>query len=275
VYDHTSVIRFLERWTGVVEPNISQWRRAVTGDLTGAFDFRDHRPSVPVLPDTATMLQVVDHGEPILEVPSLPDPDGQDPPVQAPGTRPARPLPYQPLVNATFTGGVLDVGMENQGTRPVQLAVYTPRFESSHLLAPAERVSVPITASGRYAVSVYGPNGFLRQFNGGSAKEHLEVALALRGTTARPALEWTVGNMGPSPAQILMYDAVGSGSTTVVSVSPGQTRSGTVEPLETAFGWYDLTFTVEHDPSFLRRFTGHLENGEPSRTYPGPPAALR
>jgi phospholipase C len=29
VFDHTSVLRFLEQWTGVREPNISRWRRAV------------------------------------------------------------------------------------------------------------------------------------------------------------------------------------------------------------------------------------------------------
>ncbi|CAM5336097.1 hypothetical protein SRIMM317S_04711 [Streptomyces rimosus subsp. rimosus] len=39
VFDHTSIVRFLERWTGVREPNISAWRRTVCGDLTTAFDF--------------------------------------------------------------------------------------------------------------------------------------------------------------------------------------------------------------------------------------------
>ena len=54
LFDHTSVIRFLERRFGVAEPNITAWRRAVCGDLTTAFDFsapngkQDHR-----LPDTA------------------------------------------------------------------------------------------------------------------------------------------------------------------------------------------------------------------------------
>ena len=43
VFDHTSVIRFLEILTGVVEPNISQWRRALCGDLTSAWISR--RPS--------------------------------------------------------------------------------------------------------------------------------------------------------------------------------------------------------------------------------------
>ena len=38
-YDHTSMLRFLETWTGVRAPNITGWRRSVTGDLTAAFDF--------------------------------------------------------------------------------------------------------------------------------------------------------------------------------------------------------------------------------------------
>ena len=48
VFDHTSVLQFLERRFGVGEPNISPWRRAVAGDLTSAFDFADpdrHPPS--------------------------------------------------------------------------------------------------------------------------------------------------------------------------------------------------------------------------------------
>ncbi|MGH8079115.1 MAG: phosphocholine-specific phospholipase C, partial [Lysobacter sp.] len=52
VFDHTSVIRFLEKRFGVFEPNISPWRRAVCGDLTTAFNFFDpnHEP-IPSLPD--------------------------------------------------------------------------------------------------------------------------------------------------------------------------------------------------------------------------------
>jgi phospholipase C len=51
VYDHTSMLRFLETRFGVEVPNLSKWRRGVTGDLTGAFDFasapRTARPRLP------------------------------------------------------------------------------------------------------------------------------------------------------------------------------------------------------------------------------------
>jgi phospholipase C len=39
VFDHTSIIRFMEKRFGVLEPNISPCRRSVGGDLTSAFDF--------------------------------------------------------------------------------------------------------------------------------------------------------------------------------------------------------------------------------------------
>jgi phospholipase C len=39
MFDHTSLIRFIEARFGVDEPNITPWRRAVCGDLTSAFDF--------------------------------------------------------------------------------------------------------------------------------------------------------------------------------------------------------------------------------------------
>ena len=38
-FDHTSQLRLLERRFGVDVPNLTPWRRRVTGDMTSAFDF--------------------------------------------------------------------------------------------------------------------------------------------------------------------------------------------------------------------------------------------
>ena len=38
-FDHTSTLRFLETRFGAQVPNLSKWRRGVTGDLTSAFNF--------------------------------------------------------------------------------------------------------------------------------------------------------------------------------------------------------------------------------------------
>jgi phospholipase C len=55
VFDHTSTLRFLETRFGVEVPNLSAWRRGVTGDLTSAFNFAARpRTGRPALPNPAT-----------------------------------------------------------------------------------------------------------------------------------------------------------------------------------------------------------------------------
>jgi phospholipase C len=64
LFDHTSVLRFLETLFGAEVPNLSAWRRATVGDLTSAFNFKNPDQSIPSLPstlpgDAQTILQCV------------------------------------------------------------------------------------------------------------------------------------------------------------------------------------------------------------------------
>ena len=52
-FDHTSLLRFLETRFGVEVPNLTPWRRSVTGDLTYAFNFAAPDFSIPALPGAA------------------------------------------------------------------------------------------------------------------------------------------------------------------------------------------------------------------------------
>src|SRR6267143_13598 len=52
LFDHTSVLRFLETRFGAEVPNLSAWRRATVGDLTSAFNFAKPDQSIPALPST-------------------------------------------------------------------------------------------------------------------------------------------------------------------------------------------------------------------------------
>ncbi|RLU79464.1 phospholipase C, phosphocholine-specific [Streptomyces griseocarneus] len=90
-FDHTSVLRFLERWTGVEEPNISAWRRRAFGDLTSAFGFSEPRAvEPPRLPgDTDKQLEQAKWNVKHRPRPTLPD-ARQTPPQQEPGHRPRR-----------------------------------------------------------------------------------------------------------------------------------------------------------------------------------------
>lgn len=86
-FDHTSVLQFLEKFTGVREPNISDWRRRTFGDLTSAFRFDEPNAHPPVLPDTSGPLSLAKYGSMHLPQPAFPE-DDQEMPSQETGNRP-------------------------------------------------------------------------------------------------------------------------------------------------------------------------------------------
>ncbi|MGW2433470.1 alkaline phosphatase family protein, partial [Streptomyces sp. NPDC001640] len=85
-FDHTSVLQFLERLTGVAEPNISEWRRRVTGDLTSALRMNAPRRHAPELPQTGARYNLAQYEAANLPLPSVPA--QQTPPRQERGHRP-------------------------------------------------------------------------------------------------------------------------------------------------------------------------------------------
>src|SRR5262249_39804885 len=56
VFDDTSVVQFIEQRFGVVERNITPWRRAVAGDLTSVFNFANPNDAPVNLPSTTGYL---------------------------------------------------------------------------------------------------------------------------------------------------------------------------------------------------------------------------
>jgi phospholipase C len=93
-FDHTSVLQLLERFTGVREPNITDWRRSTFGDLTSPFRFREARSKPPVLPDTGGYLSIARYAAANLPKPPFPE-GAQQPPMQERGNRnrvPPRPI---------------------------------------------------------------------------------------------------------------------------------------------------------------------------------------
>ncbi|MFJ9057040.1 phosphocholine-specific phospholipase C [Streptomyces sp. NPDC102409] len=263
VFDHTSVIRLLERWTGVEEPNIGDWRRRVTGDLTSAFDFTRARRQ----PETAPAAAIPPFGGRWQPKP----PAVQTMPVQEPGVRPARPLPYQPDAQARRVDGELRVSLSNTGRSSAHFALHPYAGEFP---APQHRDvrgtaqwTVPLTGDG-YRFTVTGPNGFRREF-GGAADGAAELAsridaherdlhLTLRNN-GRRTLTYTVRPLG-----YVDEDDLRDWSRTI-KVKPGRSRT-LVHSAADAHGWYDLLVTVDAEGSFRRRLMGHIENGRASVT---------
>jgi phospholipase C len=71
-FDHTSVIQFVEKITGVRETNISDWRRQTFGDLTAAFRFNQTVSGPPPFPGTAKLLAEATRGAKHLPPPVVP-----------------------------------------------------------------------------------------------------------------------------------------------------------------------------------------------------------
>jgi phospholipase C len=71
-FDHTSVLQFLEKFTGVKEPNITDWRRQTFGDLMSTFRFDEGKANPPQLPDTVNALSRARFEAAYLPKPTLP-----------------------------------------------------------------------------------------------------------------------------------------------------------------------------------------------------------
>ncbi|MFI1155357.1 phosphocholine-specific phospholipase C [Streptomyces sioyaensis] len=263
VFDHTSITRFLERWTGIAEPNISAWRRTVCGDLTSAFDFSRGR------------------GQPAVRRPGpVPAFSGrwspwpplrQALPRQEPGSRPARALPYQPDADGGFDPGaaVFRMAVRNTGRAAVHLALYPYAKEWD---APQHREvrgesewDVPVKG-GTYRFTVTGPNGFRREFAGTAQGAAAAVGIATRIDAGRRTLHLTLTNPGRADLTCTLKPlAYADAAPRTVTVQAGAVRPLAYDTRD-AHGWYDLGLTVAEDASFHRRLMGHVEDGRESVT---------
>lgn len=262
VFDHTSIIRFMERRFGVQEPNISPWRRAVCGDLTSAFDFSGKDTDPARLPDTDGY-QPPDHERHPDYFPKPPASPAL--PKQEPGSRPARPLPYAPLVDGAadpaagkFTltfgagdaaGGCFHVRSANRTDGP-----WTYTTEAGKKISDTWNTAY---SKGTYDLSVFGPNGFLRTFQGPGKTAGPEVTA--RHDKATGNLKLTLRNAGGADCNLTVTNAYG-GAKETFKVRAGGTVEHTVD-LRASKRWYDLSVVSDTDRTFLRRLAGHVETG--------------
>ena len=271
VFDHTSVIRFLETRFGVHEPNITTWRRAICGDLTSAFDFR-HPNQTPVsVPSTAGL---TDKAAATASLPSIQPPAVQSMPVQESGVRHLRATPYELFVDATQGAGGIQLGFVNTGKTaavfhaysaiaPTSVKVYTVAAKTQ--VTDAWTFSNAADNSATHDLTVTGPNGFLRRFTGSGAGGDQEVTACYEVTQGDIYLNFV--NSGRVACTFTVTDNSYGQSTQTLEVAPGsKLRRGF--SLSASHSWYDLTVRCSVDASFMRRLAGHVETGFPSVSDP-------
>ncbi|WP_127167274.1 phosphocholine-specific phospholipase C [Xanthomonas euvesicatoria] len=278
VYDHTSVLRLLERRFGVPAPEITPWRRAVCGDLTNAFDFRqaDARAFVAALPDvgaTATRAAALrEHALPPL-------PATLQPPEQPFGVRRSRGLPYRPSVELAHLPerGEVTLRMANAGAAAV-LHVYD-RFD---LAAIPRRYTVGndaivdgtwTTYDARYDLWLLGPNGFHRHYRGDLDAAPLLAEIAQDADDAQ-VLCLTLRNPGDRPLQVTLEPGAYTQAQPRerITIAAGSEHHERWSAAPTG-GWYDLWLV---QGGARQRLAGRVETGKPGISDPalGGPARL-
>jgi len=281
VFDHTSLIRFIEaryadRHPGLVETNITPWRRAIAGDLTSAFNFRNPNTKVVSLPDTSGYAPTVFTTQPDY-VP--PVPANQVLPNQETGVRPARPVPYELQAQGQFNlaGGILTIDFANTGKRAAVFQVRSGMGSAgpwTYTVGPNASVSdswvirQPHQPVAHYDLSVHGPNGFLRTFRGtlpGPAGPNIGITTEYLKDDSGIVLH--VQNTGSQSAEVRILD-VYTGGNTFHAVAAGGSFSKHYE-LEDSFGWYEFQVTITSGAGLsAQNLAGHLETGEDSVTDP-------
>jgi len=265
-FDHTSVLRFLERRFGVAEPNISPWRRSVCGDLTSIFDFDvspHDRADTTWLKALHSMAGVFEETVALCHsAPPPPIAKATVLPAQEAGTRPARALPYRFAVEPRWTDRGLVLRFVNNGADGVVFGVQDEvRFPGWRYFTVAARSSLeeawPIDAA--FALAVRGPNGFFRDYRGG-ADARIEAAMPVNGGAVRVRNRTDV-------AQTLRCRCAHSGTVQSLVLSPRESGTFTLAASD-GHRWYDVM--IASDGGARQRLAGHVEPGGPDISEPAP-----
>lgn len=269
-FDHTSVLQFLEARFGIPEPNISDWRRAVCGDLTSAFDFA--KAEIRNALSFAVPEPIASRHQPY----QVPVP--QQMPSQELGVRPARPLPYEFSTRCRIERDKVWVDFENTGHAGVAFYVYNgcaphqpPR---RYALSGSKTLSdywEPFQSETEYDLSIYGPNGYFSHFKGRYPSSRKTVT---SGPNAKVHYDrqsgdiyLTLVNEGLEPCTLTARNSYGDDAIRRYELGPSVTREDRWS-LASSSGWFDLSIEGREHGSMFRRFAGHVETGRPSTSDP-------
>ncbi|MDV7699204.1 phospholipase C, phosphocholine-specific [Chryseobacterium soli] len=270
VSDHTSVLQFLEKFIkkkfnkDATIDTISDWRRAVCGDLTSAFqsssikipqmDYLDQKEYAKTI--NAAKNKPVPHlkwySESELSLHLLE--------IQERGTKPSNPLPYNYQVNLEH-GKINMVNLKENG---VPLLIYDrTQFNGHHLnfsyaLYSKQTLSHRIDTDA-YDYEVFGPNGFYRHFKG---EKHIQLEISLNNNISKNEVELIFRKSTKETVTVMLEDLY---ENIRKKISLHQTEEKIVFPLTKNQGWYDLKLNSGEN---IWQFSGRIETGKTSISDP-------
>jgi phospholipase C len=267
VFDHTSTIRFLEARFGVLEPNITPWHRAISGDLTTCMDFA--HPDDAELPELPDMSHATGEDLVIEGLPEVSLPTDQSLPRQTPGVRYSRALPYALHAHVRDNDGTLELCFDNIGTAGAVYHVYDrlhldrwPRrytVEAGKSLTDAWRTEED---AGRYDLLVLGPNGFLRDFKGALDPDAPEPIITLGFQPEQRALELSAQSRGHRRTRLSVCpNCYPDDRELSLSLPPFGVSVRERWSIARNADWYDFTVRAESHPNLYQRYAGRMETG--------------
>ncbi|GLQ48484.1 phospholipase C [Dyella lipolytica] len=272
VFDHTSIIRFIERrfessYPNLQESNITAWRRTVSGDLTSAFDFSKPDGSRPSLPSTGAYVPPDDQRHPDY---SPTPPAHQTLPDQEPGLRLARAVPYElRATGRAAQDGNFWIDFENAGRAGACFHVRSANASSGpwyYTVEAGKSLSAAWPTPAAYDLYVHGPNGFFRHFKGDLASRKTTLKIATRYHRDEGHLALLLANEGNAYCNVSIENAY-NGESIAYLLAPGE-RAEKKWHLGDSYGWYDLMARSDAESGFVHRFAGHVETGAPSVSDP-------
>jgi phospholipase C len=278
IFDHTSVIQFLEKKFNVTCPNISPFRRAVAGDLLSAFgDFSSYDTTFPNLPDTSDYVPTAAHECKNMPAPKIPA--KQSYPVPEGGTRVSKALPYTFVVTDAVASGAISVSLDNAGAAGAPFVFSdVPNMKSvaprTWTVAAGTQVtdSLPLIGA-TYFFSVTGPNGFVRTFSGAANTEGLRAWVTYDVSASPAAVVVNIANDGAAAVAYNVSDNVYGVTGAVGSIAAGAAKALSFDMSAVGF-WYDFSASVGPAGAFTRRFMGRMETGEDTISDPAMAAGL-
>jgi phospholipase C len=296
VFDHTSSLMFLEKFLSkkfnkkIHEPNISSWRRTVCGDLTSAFrKYNGEEIQKPAFLDRDEFIQAIHRAQfrnPPSNFNKVSKNDAESLksilPEQEKGTRNANALPYEIYADGRLADDKKSFMIRLQAANKIHgsqsagapFNIYAPgRFknETAKSWSYAVKAGDAITETwktedfenGNYQLSVYGPNGFYREFKGNSADPRVEITVDVFKETLRIRL---INNSNKSVRLKITDNSYGAKTFDVV-LGGSKTASSYID-VSKSHGWYDITLSMNNNEAFAQTFAGRIETGRPGRTDP-------
>ena len=313
VCDITSTIRFLEKFlsrkTGkkIEEPNISSWRRTVSGDLTSAFrpydgeditlpDWLDRNKHVQAiynarfkkLPNNFSAL-TADEVKKIAQ-----NADSSILPRQEYGTKPSNALNYELYVDGKVSEDSKDFVIRFKAGKKIfgddalgaAFNVYAPgsfwnnekgTFEAVKTWAFAIKAGDTFEyrwplknfEASKYRLRVYGPNGFFREFAGGSAAGQIDVTCepVRKGQRVTGQLQVTLKNAGKKSLRLQYVDDTYEKKKQDFALPPGSVQRFIIETAS-VHGWYNFYVRSQENGDPTVHYAGRLETGADSISDP-------